>query len=58
MKQSPDRPSACPKCDLSIKAQHIAQAQRESKIGCLLTLIAFASWFLIPAAIVIVIRLM
>jgi hypothetical protein len=36
------------------QSEHIAQAQRETKIGCLLSLAAFAAMFLVPAAFVAV----
>ena len=58
MKQSPDEPSACPHCEIPIAAEQIFQAQRETKIGCLLSLVGFASLILIPAAIVGVLWLM
>lgn len=54
MKQPADESSACPHCHYPIQAEHIAQAQRETKVGCLLSLLGFASLFLIPAAIIAV----
>lgn len=58
MKQSPDEPAACPHCEVPIEAAQISQAQRETKIGCLLSLVGFASLLLIPVAIAAVLWLM
>ena len=58
MTQSPDGASACPRCKVPIAGQQISQAQRETRNGCLLSLVGFALLLLIPAAIVAVLWLM
>jgi hypothetical protein len=57
MEQSPGNPTACPHCNCPIEAEHIAQAQRETKTGFLLSIGCFGSLFLVPAAIAAVIWL-
>ena len=54
LKQPRDEDTACPHCGMPIDAEHVAQAQRETKFGCLLSIVALASLFLIPAAIAVV----
>jgi DNA-directed RNA polymerase subunit RPC12/RpoP len=57
MKQSPSDPSTCPNCEVRIDERAIAQAQRDTKLGCLWTLASIAGLILAAAAIVVVIWL-
>jgi hypothetical protein len=49
MKQSPSEPSTCPNCEVRIDERDIARAQRNTKLGCLWTLVSIACLFLITA---------
>ncbi len=51
MKQAPTKPSACPNCGFRIDEKDIAQAQRDTKLGCWWTLVGVALVLLVPAAI-------
>lgn len=50
MTQSRSETTACPHCEAPVDAEHIAQAQRETKMGCLWSLVGFACMLLLPAA--------
>ena len=52
MKQSVGEPSACPNCEVRIGEKDLAQAQRDTKLGCLRTLVAIVCGFLALAAAV------
>jgi len=52
MQQSPGQPSACPNCEVDIDEKDIAQAHRDTKFGCLWTLVGVASVIMVSAAIV------
>ena len=58
MKQSPSEPSTCPNCEVRIDEKDIAQAQRDTKLGCLWTLVSIAGLILAAAAIVGVVWLL
>lgn len=49
MQQSPSEPSACPNCEVPIFEKDISQAQRDTKLGCLWTLVSIALLILIFA---------
>jgi DNA-directed RNA polymerase subunit RPC12/RpoP len=57
MQQTPGEASACPHCEIPIDAQQIAQAQRETKMGCFYTIASIALLFFGLVALVAVIWL-
>ena len=52
MKQSPRESSNCPNCEVRIDARDIAQAQRDTKLGCLWTPVSIVCLLLVFAAVV------
>lgn len=52
MQQSPSEPSTCPNCEVRIDERDIAQAQRDTKLGCLWTLVSIACLLFGFAAVV------
>ena len=58
MKQSAGVSSICPNCQVHIDEKDIAQAQRDTRFGCLWTIVAIASLFLFMAAILGLVWLM
>jgi DNA-directed RNA polymerase subunit RPC12/RpoP len=52
LKQSPAESSACPNCEARIDERDIAQAQRDTRLGCVWTLVGVASVLLVTIALV------
>ena len=52
MEQSPSEPSTCPNCQAHIAEKEIAQAQRDTKYGCVWTLVSIVGLILASAAAV------
>jgi hypothetical protein len=57
VEQPPGEPSACPNCEGHIAARDIAQAQRDTKYGCLWTIASIVGFAIAAAAAVGVIWL-
>jgi hypothetical protein len=58
MKQSRSESSTCPNCEIRIDERDIAQAQRDTKLGCLWTLVSIACLLVAAAALVGLVWLM
>jgi DNA-directed RNA polymerase subunit RPC12/RpoP len=58
MQQSPSESLACPNCEARIDARDIAQAQRDTKLGCLWTPVSIACLVTALAAVVGVVWLL
>jgi hypothetical protein len=58
MTQSINEPSLCPNCEIPISERDIARAQRDTKLGCLWTLLSIACLLLGFAAVVGVVWLL
>jgi DNA-directed RNA polymerase subunit RPC12/RpoP len=58
MKRSPNEPSTCPNCEVRIGETDIARAQRDTKLGCLWTLVSIVGLVLASALVVGVVWLL
>ena len=58
MKQSRSESSTCPNCEIRIDERDIAQAQRDTRLGCLWTLVSIVCLLVAAVAVVGVVWLM